>query len=195
MRRSGLPRQPGRNTAEPGGPAPSRGREAQPHPGPVEQGRLVRFRRQASCRTLPAREMRRDIESELERFDPQKLGRANPNRLGRRGPGRVTGRSARVHGRVPGDRRQLFRLLVPVGRPHPRASDAVPRALLHRSDAALRFLNGRRLAVSFARPRFLQERLTERLPALMVLHDTRQHPCRVGATLIVGFWSALLASL
>jgi alkanesulfonate monooxygenase SsuD/methylene tetrahydromethanopterin reductase-like flavin-dependent oxidoreductase (luciferase family) len=31
---------------------------------------------------LPAREMRRDIESELERFDQQKPGRANPNRLG-----------------------------------------------------------------------------------------------------------------
>src|SRR5438128_2565283 len=31
---------------------------------------------------LPAREMRRDIESELERFDQQKPGRANPNRVG-----------------------------------------------------------------------------------------------------------------
>ena len=31
---------------------------------------------------LPAREMRRDIESELERFDQQKPGRVNPNRLG-----------------------------------------------------------------------------------------------------------------
>jgi alkanesulfonate monooxygenase SsuD/methylene tetrahydromethanopterin reductase-like flavin-dependent oxidoreductase (luciferase family) len=31
---------------------------------------------------LPAREMRRDIESELERFDQQKVGKANPNRIG-----------------------------------------------------------------------------------------------------------------
>jgi alkanesulfonate monooxygenase SsuD/methylene tetrahydromethanopterin reductase-like flavin-dependent oxidoreductase (luciferase family) len=31
---------------------------------------------------LPAREMRRDIESELERFDQQKVGAANPNRIG-----------------------------------------------------------------------------------------------------------------
>src|SRR5258706_4238223 len=31
---------------------------------------------------LPARELRRDIDSRLERFDQQKPGRANPNRLG-----------------------------------------------------------------------------------------------------------------
>jgi len=31
---------------------------------------------------LPTREMRRDIDSELERFDQQRPGRANPNRLG-----------------------------------------------------------------------------------------------------------------
>ena len=31
---------------------------------------------------LPVREMRRDIESELERFDQQKVGATNPNRIG-----------------------------------------------------------------------------------------------------------------
>src|ERR1700693_1709764 len=41
------------------------------------------------------------------------------------------------------------------------------------------------LTASFARPRLLHEGLTERLPALMVLHDTRQHPCRVCSAVIV----------
>ena len=83
---------------------------------------------------LPTRETRRDIDAELERFDQQKRATASQP-AGRRGAGRHPARRARVHGRVPRHRRQLLRLLVPVGRPQPRAGDALDRAVRHRGDA------------------------------------------------------------
>ena len=83
---------------------------------------------------LPTRETRRDIDAELERFDQQRRGRASQP-AGRRGAGRHARRRPRVHGRVPRHRRQLLRLLVPVGRPQPRPGDALDRAVRDRSDA------------------------------------------------------------
>ena len=83
---------------------------------------------------LPTRETRRDIDAELERFDQQKRATASQP-AGRRGAGRHPGRRPRVHGRVPRHRRQLLRLLVPVGRPQPRPGDALHRAVRDRSDA------------------------------------------------------------
>jgi len=46
--------------------------------------------------------------------------------------------------------------------------------------------NRGRLKARFARPRVLYERLAERLPALIVLDDTCQCPCRVRSTVVVG---------
>ena len=83
---------------------------------------------------LPTRETRRDIDAELERFDQQKRATASQP-AGRRGPRRHTRRRPRVHGRVPRHRRQLLRLLLPVGRSQPRPGDALDRAVRDRSDA------------------------------------------------------------
>ena len=83
---------------------------------------------------LPTREMRRDIDAELERFDQVKQG-SHPNRIGGVALAGTPRRGARVHGRVRRDRRQLLRVLVPVGRHLPRGRDALDRALRDRGDA------------------------------------------------------------
>ena len=90
---------------------------------------------------LPPREMRRDIEAELERFDQVKQG-SHPNRIGGVALAGDAPRGARIHGRVRGDRRELFRLLVPVGRHRSPGRDALDRALRDRGDAALRVGSG-----------------------------------------------------
>ena len=114
-------------------PATSRGGEAQSH-AVHDRPRTARSASSATARPgCPTRETRRDIDAELERFDQQKRRRPHPNRLGgvalAGSPRAVRG----VHGRVPGDRRQLLRLLLPVGRPRAtrrrcgRSSSSRPR--------------------------------------------------------------------
>jgi hypothetical protein len=96
---------------------------------------------------LPTREMRRDIDAELERFDQQKQ-RPHPNRLGGVA---LPGTPAAVREYMDeyvADRRQLLRLLVPVGRSHARARDALDRAVHDRGDAAVRVRAGRRRRLS-----------------------------------------------
>jgi len=85
---------------------------------------------------LPARETRRDIDA-ARALRPAEVAPASQSHRRRRA-GRLAAGGVRVHGRVPDDRRQLLRLLVPVGRFEPRAGDAIDRALRDRSDAALR---------------------------------------------------------
>ena len=81
---------------------------------------------------LPAREMRRDIDAEIERFDQQ------TQRPGRRGAGQLAGGGAGIPGGVRCHRRELLRLLLPVGRSQPRAGDAIDRALRRGGHAPVR---------------------------------------------------------
>src|SRR3989442_1378377 len=75
---------------------------------------------------------------------------SQPPRWG--GPGRNAAGGAGVHGRVRGDRGQLLRLLVPVGRYQPPGRDAIHRALRDRSDAPLRDARLAGARLNHARP-------------------------------------------